>query len=111
MIQYRLSYTLVEICLVFHRSPAGHRQELEKVHSGCCALDISEYCWKHHCADKDLIQSPYRISGSIDGAALMMTKIHDATFNNCSCPLIKTGGVIPWFSRTLAQFRKTTTGN
>ena len=73
-------------------------------------------------------QPPYRISGSIEGTTLKITKIHP-TYNDYSCPLINTGGISPWFigylkkpigsiwwrdkrfSRTFARFGKATTGN
>ena len=40
-------------------------------------------------------QLPCRISGSITGTTLKITKFH-ATYNDYSCPLINTGGIAPW---------------
>ena len=38
---------------------------------------------------------PYRISASIEGTTLKITKIH-ATYNDYSCPLIDTSEVTSW---------------
>ena len=41
-------------------------------------------------------QPSYRISGSIEGTTLKITKVY-ATYNDYSCPLINTGGITPLF--------------
>ena len=41
-------------------------------------------------------QPSYRVSGSIKGTTLKVTKIHP-TYNDYSCLLINTGGITPWF--------------
>ena len=47
-------------------------------------------------------QPSYRISGSIEGTNIKITKIHTA-YNYYSWPLIETGGITPWLKRYLKK--------
>ena len=58
-----------------------------------CALGISEYRRKSHCAYNGL-DINHHIRSRIEGTTLKITKIH-ATHNSYSCPLIDIGGVTP----------------